>query len=376
MGSAPTLDRLVDRAFALRDATLSNPRFQRWAARFPMTRGVASRRATALFDICAGFVYSQILQACVRLRVLELLAERPRSARELADAVDLPVDAAERLLEAAASLKLAQRRSRGRYGLGVHGASYLGNPAVGKMVEHHALLYRDLQDPIALLRGQDKETDLMRFWSYAHPAGPGDCAEAVAPYSELMASSLSLIAEDILEAYPVDRHRRLLDVGGGTGAFIAAVARHAPALALSLFDLPPVAAQARDHLKRSGLSERVRVTGGDVFRDALPQDVDLVTLVRILHDHDDAQALRILRAVRTALRPGGTLLIAEPMSGTSGAEPVGDAYFGFYLLAMGQGRPRSPGQLRTLLSEAGFFRVEARRTRRPMLSRLLVAQAP
>ncbi len=56
------------------------PRFQRWAAASPLTRVVARRRAKALFDLCAGFVYSQILLACVRLRLFEILAARPAAS--------------------------------------------------------------------------------------------------------------------------------------------------------------------------------------------------------------------------------------------------------------------------------------------------------
>jgi demethylspheroidene O-methyltransferase len=68
------------------------------------------------------------------------------------------------------------------------------------------------------------------------------------------------------------------------------------------------------------------------------------------------------------------LLLAEPMAGTRGAHPMGDAYFGFYLLAMGQGRPRTADELQSLLLQAGFDHVAPRATRRPILSRLLVAQ--
>jgi demethylspheroidene O-methyltransferase len=92
-----------------------------------------------------------------------------------------------------------------------------------------------------------------------------------------------------------------------------------------------------------------------------------------VHDHDDGPALTILRAARQALPPGGTLLLAEPMSGTPGAEPIGDAYFGFYLWAMGSGRPRTAEELEALLREAGFNRVKEIRTRRPLLTRLLIA---
>ncbi len=363
-----------DWLFRLRDRILSSPRFQRWAARFPLTRPIARHRASALFDLCAGFVYSQVLYACVRVGLFDALAAGPQTVEELAPRLGLHPERALRLLDAASSLRLTQRRSGGRYGLGIHGASLIGNPAVARMVEHHALLYRDLADPVALLRGQQDRTELGRFWSYAgHGPSVAPTQAQVAEYSSLMAGSLSLIAQDILEAYPMDRHRRLLDVGGGEGAFVEAAGTHTPGLALVLFDLPAVAARARDRLAHAGLGDRAAAIGGDVFCDPLPAGADLASLVRVLHDHDDAQALAILRAIRQALPPGGVLLVAEPMSGTAGAEPMGDAYFGFYLLAMGQGRPRTAAQLQALILEAGFSRVRPAKTRRPMLTQLLVA---
>ena len=98
--------------------------------------------------------------------------------------------------------------------------------------------------------------------------------------------------------------------------------------------------------------------------------------MRVIHDHDDDAALTILRAVRRALPADGTLLLAEPMADTSGARPVGHAYFGFYLLAMGSGRPRTVEDLRALLAQAGFVRVRQVATRAPLITGLLVAQAP
>jgi demethylspheroidene O-methyltransferase len=96
--------------------------------------------------------------------------------------------------------------------------------------------------------------------------------------------------------------------------------------------------------------------------------------VRVLHDHDDAAALAILRAVRRALPPDGVLLLAEPMAGTAGAEPVGEAYFGFYLLAMGQGRARGAAEIDAMLREAGFAPGRMLRTRMPLLVRALVTR--
>jgi len=288
----------------------------------------------------------------------------------------LPPEAAVRLLEAAAALGLAARRSGGRYGLGPLGAAIVGHPGLAAMVEHHAVLYADLRDPVALLRGGGT-TGLARYWPYA---GDGGAAAAlgqaeVAPYSALMAASQPLVAEEVLGAYDLRRHRCLLDVGGGEGGFLCAAGASAPDLRLVLFDLPAVAERARARLDAAGLGARATVVGGDFGADPLPRGSDVVSLVRVLHDHDDDGALALLRAVRDALPPGGTLLLAEPMSGTRGAEPVGEAYFGFYLLAMGRGRPREASEIGALLRAAGFAGARLRPTRTPLLTSVLTALA-
>jgi demethylspheroidene O-methyltransferase len=137
--------------------------------------------------------------------------------------------------------------------------------------------------------------------------------------------------------------------------------------------LPEVAGQARARFAQAGLADRVEVFGGDFGSDPLPQGADLVTLVRVLHDHDDARALAVLRAVRAQV-PKAKLLVAEPLAAARGAEPIGAAYFGFYLLAMGSGRARTAGEIERLLAEAGFSRVRQIRTSQPMLTGLLVAE--
>jgi demethylspheroidene O-methyltransferase len=121
------------------------------------------------------------------------------------------------------------------------------------------------------------------------------------------------------------------------------------------------------------LTTRAQVIGGDLVGDPLPTGADLISLVRVVHDHDDARAQAILSAARRALPPDGALILAESMSDTPGAEPTGEASFGFYLLAMGSGRPRTCAELTAMLKRAGFGRVREVATRRPIMTRLLVA---
>ena len=367
-----------DRYLAVRDRWLTSPKFQRWAAAFPLTRPTARKRARALFDVCAGFVYSQILFACVRLKLFDLLAEGPLCAADIAARLDVPLDSTERLLEAAVSLRLVERRVGDRFGLGQLGAAVVGNPAVGAMVEHHRLLYSDLRDPVGLLRREQRDTKLARYWTYGPAGAPTTATADPQPidYTALMANSQPLVADEILDAYALGRHRCLLDVGGGDGSFLVAAAKRHENLRLMLFDLPSVAARATQRFEALGLQARATAFGGDFLADPLPEGCDIVSLVRVVHDHDDEAAMSLLRAVRRTLPPKGVLLLAEPMMGTPGAEPVGDAYFGFYLLAMGRGRPRSPPVLQQMLQAAGFTDTHLARTRQPLQSRLIIAHTP
>ena len=363
----------LDTVQAWRDRLVASPRFRRWAAAFPLTRPVARRRTRALFDLCAGFVYSQVLQACVQLHLFDILAAGPMTAAQLAARLSLPPDGAQRLLLAAASLRLL-RRQGDRFGLGPLGAAMVGNAAVSAMVLHHRALYADLNDPVALLRGQAPETALSRYWAYSGNDSAASLADGqTAAYTALMAASQPLVADEILSAYRIGRHRCLLDVGGGDGSFLQMAAARAPGLRVMVFDLPPVAEQARVRLTAAGLTGRFLVAGGSFLHDPLPRGADVASLVRIIHDHDDPAALLILRAVHRALPPGGTLLLAEPFAATPGAEPIGDAYFGFYLMAMGRGRARTEAELFALVRAAGFTRPRRIATHTPLLVSIIAA---
>lgn len=359
-----------------RNRLLGNPRFQQWAARNPLMRPFARRKAGELFDLVAGFTYTQTLLALVESGLLDRLAQGPCDVAAAADAAELSEPAAERLLRAAAALKLAEQVSSRLWMLGERGASLLPQAGAQAMIRHHALLYRDLADPLALLR-QDRKapTELSEFWRYAARADVGnESADAVTPYSQLMAASQAMVASEVLRAYDFGQHAALLDVGGGHGAFIKAVSDRHSGLKLGILDLPGVIAGAAQQLRADGL-ERVDLHGGDFFQDPLPKGYDCVSLVRILHDHDDASAQHLLERICASLKPDGRLVIAEPMAATRGAEAMGDAYFGFYLWAMRSGRLRTKDEIAKMLKTAGFRGSRTLRTDQPLITSLVVAFA-
>ncbi len=370
---------MIDQWRAARDRLLTSARFQRWAIAVPGLRWMARKRARAVFDLVAGFVYSQVLNACVQLDVFERVAKQPLTVEELASDGKLPVSGYQTLAAAAVALRLLERRRDGRFGLGVLGAPLVGNAGLQNLVRHHALFYADLTDTLALLRGDHGPTHMAGYWPYANTdtpnreRAPAESAVQAATYSALMTSTQTLIADEVLAAYRFDKHRCLLDVGGGEGEFLASAGARHPALQLKLFDLAPVVARAVTRIDAAGLAARCQTYDGDFFNDPLPQGADVISLVRVLHDHDDARILRLLRSIYAALPAGGTLLIAEPMAETPGAEPVGDAYFGLYFLAMGRGKARSFAQIRQLLEQSGFAHIQQRATRLPLQTGVVLA---
>lgn len=348
---------------------IASPKFQSWASRFPLTRGRTRADGQVIFDMVQGFVQSQALMAIVELNILERLRAGPQSADALGLETGISGDRMQILLQAGAAMGLLKRK-KDRFSLARQGAAILGVPGLQAMIRHHRAFYRDLEDPVALLRGPE-QTELSQFWPYVFGAR-GHVPEDVArTYSDLMTQSQGLVAQDTLRQVSFRGITRLMDIGGGTGAFLGAVAKVAPRLDLHLFDLDEVVAGVPDPL-----SDRLTVHGGSFRDDPLPEGADAISLIRVLYDHADETVAALLSKVYEALPPGGRLIISEPMGGGARPDRSGDIYFAFYTMAMQTGRTRSAAEISQLCEAAGFTKIQSPRPSRPFVTRVLTAVRP
>jgi demethylspheroidene O-methyltransferase len=368
---------LLDKILIRKDRLIANRQFQRIVAKVPFLSSISKSRAKGVFDLMAGFVYSQILLACVRVRLFEHLANGPLSLEELSKKVDMPIKGLERLLLGAQSLELIETRGN-RFALGILGAPLVGNQALLSMIEHHGALYQDMRDPIALLRGELKEKALESYWPYITEQSEElkslSDTDKVSQYSALMSDSLPLVADEVIDSYNFNQHQCLLDVGGGQGTFISLLSQRVKHLQFQLFDLPGVAQLAQEKIDETLGAGRVQCFGGDFFNHPIPSGADLVTLIRVIFDHDDARVKQLLRSIYQSLPSGGKLLVAEPMANTEDLPAMGQAYFGFYLLAMGRGRPRSSQEIKDFLIEAGFKRTKLVKNMMKINAQIVVAE--
>lgn len=348
-----------------------SPRFQSIAARLPFLRRIARAEGAAIFDLVQGFARAQVLTALVELGILAALKSGPARTGDLAHSAGMDAQRMAILCQAGAAIGLLRRMRDGRFALRMRGASLLAVPGLVGMIRHHRAFYDDLADPVALLRG-GVQTQLSQVWPYVFGAGAAEDPARAARYSALMADTQAMVASEVLAHLSLMGRKSLLDVGGGTGAFLAAVGAKYPQLELHLFDLPAVLQGAAARLGPFGA--RAHLRGGSFRDDPLPQCADTVSLIRVLYDHSDATVAALLRAVYAALPQGGRLIVAEPMSGGVKPDPITDVYFSLYTLAMQTGRTRSSEEIAALLAAAGFVKIKKIPCFRRYIASIVVAE--
>ena len=361
------------------DRWMTHPATYRLALSNPLTRWFVQRKTRQIFGLMSGFVHSQVLLSCVRLNLFALVQKSPATLEQLAARTQVPAAALQRLLLSALAIGLLERRSRQRFGLGPLGAPIASHEGLRAMVEHNSLLYCDMADPTRFLCDA-WSGDMAAYWPYAHARSQLEVKQAdarhVARYSELMAASQTFVIEELLRSVSFAQYRCVLDVGAGKGRFVAELARRCSHLQFKLFDLPLVLQLAQQNHAALGVRAAVEYHPGSFLHDELPRGADLVTLIRVAHDHPDDAVRSILRRIFEALPVGGTLVLAEPMASEGCERVVSDAYFHFYLLAMGAGRLRTPTELSRLLQESGFVHVEQVPNAMAIHTRILIARKP
>ena len=177
-------------------------------------------------------------------------------------------------------------------------------------------------------------------------------AELEAMFAEAMTNLTAIAHAGILGAYEFQGFRKAVDVGGGHGAFLAAILDRNPGAEGILFDLPSVVGDAAmgEHVGRHG--GRLQTVGGDFF-EGVPPGGDLYILKFILHDWNDGDSVRILGNIRKAIAPQGRLSIVElvlPQPNEPHIGPLMD----LNMMVMTGGVQRATPEYGAILAKTGF----------------------
>ena len=130
---------------------VAKPSFHSLIKKIPIIRRLAFNDGKIIYDLVAGFVYSQVLLAIIELRLIDFLITGKKKTEDISRFTGLPYDKCILLCNAAASVGLLKKNKDSTYRLTRIGAAIKGVSGLDKMILHHKMFYRDLIDPVKLL---------------------------------------------------------------------------------------------------------------------------------------------------------------------------------------------------------------------------------
>ena len=309
----------------------------------------------ALLRMTDGLVVHQALCAAATLGIAELLKDGERSAAELASTLRVNEDALYRVLRFLSGQGVFRKTGA---------RTFINSPLSEYMrsdVPHSVraiLIFRGgryyfspftefLNSVETGLPARDKVLGSGAFeYLRADP-------EAERLFDEAMTAISELSAPGIAAAYDFGRWETVTDVGGGTGALLAAILRAHPGLQGTLADAPSVVERARRREFLSGqLAARTRFAPCDFFR-AIPSGSRAYVMKNIIHDWNDTQATVILRNCRRALPDDGALVLIEYCLGDDNTPSLGKT-IDLVMMTITGGKERTIDEHRALLASAGF----------------------
>lgn len=183
----------------------------------------------------------------------------------------------------------------------------------------------------------------------------GEDPDMLAVFWEAMHSLSTFSARSLGEAVDLSGVSRLLDVGGGSGAYDIELCRLYPDLTATVYDLPFVADIAARKVDDAGLGDRIDTVGGDFFADpAFPAGHDAVLLSMIMHDWDEDRDRAILTQCWDALPSGGVVIISELLVNDEKTGPPPAALMSLNMLIEAEGRNYTPAEYGRWLRDVGF----------------------
>jgi (2Fe-2S) ferredoxin/predicted O-methyltransferase YrrM len=179
----------------------------------------------------------------------------------------------------------------------------------------------------------------------------------------------------VVRSVGVENVRRMLDVGGGSGAYSIAFAHANSALRADILDLAAVEPIARRHIQEAGVADRVQVRAGDLRSDRLGEGYDLVFVSAICHMLDPGENLGLLRRCHEALVPGGRVVVQDFILEADKTAPRFAATFALNMLVGTRGGSSySEPEYAAWLGETGFR--EVRHMRLPGITGLMIGSRP
>lgn len=308
---------------------------------------VSAESYSNLMETMRGFEESRVLLTAVELDVFTAVGGGATAA-ETAKKLGTNARATETLLNALVAVGALAKKD-GIFRNTPDTARYLvaGSPDYARPALMHTV---DMFNSWATL------TDCVRRGTAVpSPGVESQDQQWTASFIAAMHSGAKGTAEQVVRRVGVRGVRRLLDIGGGSGAYSIAFAQASPTLRAEVLDLAPVVPIAQKYIDEAGLADRISTRVGDLTVDEFGKDYDLILLSAICHMLDPEQNLDLFRRCYRALAPGGRIVIRDFILEPDKTAPKWVALFAINMLVGTKGGSTyTEAEYKAWLTGAGF----------------------
>jgi 2-polyprenyl-3-methyl-5-hydroxy-6-metoxy-1,4-benzoquinol methylase len=306
-------------------------------------------------EVAYAFQKSRILLTAYELDLFTVLGKAPKTSGEVARAIGADTHATDRLMNALCAMGLLTKDD-GRFSNTQVASRFLvrGEPGYMAGLMHTVNLW-DTWSTLTQAVRQGTAT--------AHREVNGRGERWLTAFIAAMHTRASREAPAVVSEIGVSGVSRVLDVGGGSGAYAMAFVRAGDGIRATVFDLPNVVPLTRSYVEQGGLSDKVDITAGDYLTDDLGSGYDLVFVSAIIHSNSVGQNQSLIKKCASALSQGGRVIVQDFIMDEDRTGPPRGAFFALNMLVgTPAGDTYTEAEVRTWMEEAGLSAIVRKET--------------
>lgn len=320
------------------------------------TKSKKEQSPSRILDTVYAFRPARVLLTSFELGIFTAMGGSPKESREIAQTLGTSERATDRLMNALCGMGFLKKK----------GGRFLNTPLTARyLVKDRPDYLAGLMHQVALWKTWSTLTQAVREGSSVTVRGEigdrgSDWLEAFIEAMHMRARGQAGIVARLINLRGV---RRVLDVGGGSGAFSMAFVRTKNGIQAVVFDLPQVTVLTRKFLEREGLTNSIETTDGNYETDSLGSGFDLVFLSAIIHSNSAEVNRLLFNKANDALTPEGRLVVLDHVMREDRTAPLAGAFFSLNMLVGTRaGDTYTESEIRQWMTEAGFKDIRRKST--------------
>ena len=322
-----------------------------------------------------GFAYAPplIISAAVSNKVFDTLENGAKTVEQLSRETGASVRGLRAILDALVGLELLKKDRQSRYSLTPESDAFLISNKPGTVAGFFSSILPQLNSrwlrlseavrygrPVVAVNQESEGTE---FFS--------ELVENIIPMSYPGAQTLG----DHLKLAKAKEDARILDLAAGSGIWGIALAQKSPRVRVTAVDWAGMIPTTKRVTEKFGVHDRFYFVKGDLLEADFGKGYDVATLGHILHSEGEQRSRQLLKKTFGALKPGGTIAIAEWLVNEQRTEPTHSLMFAVQMLVNTErGDTFSFNEIKSWLEDAGFKKV--RKLEAPGPSPLILATRP